>query len=154
METFIDLSKMYSYYLNKLFSSLPAKFIYSILVGIVGALIVTFFLSFLMFEETLLKIMPLVLGFNTAMTGYSLIDKTEDRLPWRSICVVSACLLVVLPVCLLFNQFNQFASITLSQSMIYGLIGGVCSSSGSWLAMKSRNLQQKKHLKGGEQKQR
>ena len=143
METFIDLSKMYSYHLNRLFSSLPAKFISSILVGIVGSLILLFFLSFLMFEETLLKIMPLILGFNAAMAGYSLIDKTEDRLSCRSICVLSAGLLVLLPVCLLFNQFSRFATITLSQGMIYGLICCVCSSSGGWLAMKSRYLKQK-----------
>ena len=75
MEIYFDTVKLYSTELKRLASSVPGRLISSILDGVVGSIILLLFCSLLVAEQNLLQLLPWILAFNTAVSGYSFVKK-------------------------------------------------------------------------------
>ncbi len=126
---------------NRLTASLPGAFAYSILAGVLGALILITFLDGVLAFESLMKLIPWILGFNTTLTGYSLIDKTREQLSYKRLYAMGSGGLVVILVCLLLTLAFDFGTlVTIPQLVMYGIIGVVFSGFGAWLATKYHHL--------------
>jgi uncharacterized membrane protein len=57
---------------------LTRKILYAVFVGVAGTVFLVFFLSTFLHAGEFSIFLPLIIAFNTAMTGYALIEKTKN----------------------------------------------------------------------------
>ena len=119
---------------------LMGKFSYSILAGVFGVAVLVVFLSVFIELYSVVPFVPWIIAFNTAMTGYSLIDKTRDTLKYKQACSISAGILNVIITCLLMSIFSLYFFgenlFSILDFAFYLIIGIVCSELGALLAIK------------------
>ena len=119
---------------------LLGKFAYSILAGVFGVAVLAMFLAVFMELYRVVPFVPWIIAFNTAMTGYSLIDKTRDTLKYKQVSSISAGILnVIITYFLLslssFYLFNENL-FSIWDFALFLIIGIVCSELGALLAIK------------------
>jgi len=108
------------------------KAVYSILAGTVGVVVLTAFLNILVPPAASLKFLPFIIAFNTALTGYMVLDKTRTyfRRKW-SVAIFAG----VATTLLAFFALNTFFLHTTGISLIglneLPLMGGIGIGS-SW----------------------
>jgi hypothetical protein len=119
----------------------------AVLIGVCGTILVTMFLATFLPITKVANFIPWLIGFNTAMTGFSLIEKTRDRIVHKHLWAVSAGLVNVVLTCgvLTIVSFHFLAENLLGFRMILFLliIGAVCSELGARLAVKYLKLNKK-----------
>ena len=119
----------------------------AVLIGVCGTILVTMFLATFQPISKVVNFIPWLIGFNTAMTGYSLVEKTRDRIVHKHLWAVSAGLVNVVLTCgiLTIFSFHFLAENLLGFSMILFLliIGIICSELGARLAVKYLKLNKK-----------
>jgi len=119
-------------------SDLFKKIAYSIIVGVLGSLLLIVFFTTLMSYGTIEKLLPWVIGFNAALTGYNLINRTNNRLKYERISAVGSGILMVIITVLFINIifFNLmgFYPIYINELIILTTIGAVLSGLGAILA--------------------
>ena len=119
---------------------LLGKVAYCILTGIFGTAVLIIFLAVFMELYRIVSFIPWIIAFNTAMTGYSLIDKTRDTLKYKQISSISAGILNVLITyfILIIISFYLFGEnlFTKLDFALFLVIGIVCSELGALLAIK------------------
>ena len=119
---------------------LLGKFAYSILAGVFGVAVLAMFLAVFIELHRVVPFLPWIIAFNTAMTGYSLIDKTRGTLKYKQVSSISAGILnVIITYFLLslssFYFFNENL-FSISDFALFMVIGIVCSELGALLAIK------------------
>ena len=119
---------------------LLGKFAYSILTGVFGVAVLAMFLAVFMELYRVVPFVPWIIAFNTAMTGYSLIDKTRDTLKYKQVSSISAGILnVIITYFILslssFYLFNENL-FSIWDFALFLIIGIVCSELGALLAIK------------------
>jgi len=119
---------------------LLGKFAYSILTGVFGVAVLAMFLAVFMELYRVVPFVPWIIAFNTAMTGYSLIDKTRDTLKYKQVSSISAGILNVIITYFLLSlsSFYLFSENLFSiwDFALFLIIGIVCSELGALLAIK------------------
>jgi hypothetical protein len=119
-------------------SDLFKKIAYSIIVGVLGSLLLIVFFTTLMSYGTIEKLLPWIIGFNAALTGYNLINRTNNRLKYERIFAVGSGILMVIITVLLINiiYFNLmgFYPIYINELIFLITIGAVLSGLGAILA--------------------
>ena len=117
---------------------------YPIIVGIIGSLVLVGFFTSLMSFDTIEKLLPYIIGFNAALTGYNLIKKTDNSLKFRRICAISSGVLMVITTAVILNlvMLHLMGSylIYLTDGIFLIIIGGVLSGLGAILAIKYLNM--------------
>lgn len=120
------------------------KFIYAIFIGAFGTVLLVVFFGGLMSINTVGKLLPFIIGFNAALTGYNLISRAKDSLKYkRTWCVISGTIMVagvVLILDVLFFYLTGSYMIYMTDVLLLILIGAVLSWLGSILAIKSMDL--------------
>jgi hypothetical protein len=119
-------------------SDLFKKIAYSIIVGVLGSLLLIVFFTTLMSYGTIEKLLPWIIGFNAALTGYNLINRTNNRLKYERIFAVGSGILMVIITVLLINiiYFNLmgFYPIYINELIFLITIGAALSGLGAILA--------------------
>ena len=119
---------------------LLGKAAYCILAGVFGTAVLIAFLSVFMELYRVVSFVPWIIAFNTAMTGYSLLDKTRDTLKYKQIFSISAGVLNVIITYFLLSllSFYFFSENLFTQwdFALFLIIGIVCSELGALLAIK------------------
>ncbi len=119
---------------------LLGKFAYCILTGVFGVAVLAMFLAVFMELYRVVPFVPWIIAFNTAMTGYSLIDKTRDTLKYKQVSSISAGILNVIITYFLLSlsSFYLFGENLFSiwDFALFLIIGIVCSELGALLAIK------------------
>jgi len=119
---------------------LLGKFAYCILTGVFGVAVLVMFLAVFMELYRVVPFVPWIIAFNTAMTGYSLIDKTRDTLKYKQISsIIAGILNVIITYFLLsLSSFYLFGKSLFSiwDFALFLIIGIVCSELGALLAIK------------------
>lgn len=117
-----------------------SKVAYSIFIGVVGSALLVLFLTFLIESVQVLRFIPWIIAFNSAMTGYSLLDKTRDRLKRKEISSVCAGVLTVTISFIVLNLIFMLSSgeylLTRWDLLLFLVLGGACSELGAILAIK------------------
>jgi len=117
------------------------KFIYAIFIGVFGAVLLVMFFAGLMTIRTIERLLPYIIGFNAALTGYNLISKIREHLKYKRIWSVISGIIMVSAVVLILNiAFYHFINgyiVDIIGFLILVLIGGVFGWLGSILAIKS-----------------
>ncbi len=120
------------------------KIAYSIIVGVLGSLLLVVFFTTLMSYGMIEKLLPWVIGFNAALTGYNLIKRTNNRINYKRIsAVVSGILMVIITVVLINIIFFKLMGgylIYINELIFLIAIGAVFSGLGAILAVKYINL--------------
>ncbi len=62
----------------------------AVLIGVCGTILVIMLLATILPLSKAVNFIPWLIGFNTAMTGYSLVEKTRDSLKYRHIVSIGA----------------------------------------------------------------
>jgi hypothetical protein len=112
----------------------------SVLIGVVGTTLILMFLATFLTLSRTLDFLPWVIGFNTAMTGFSLVEKSRDVLRrWLPASVGAGILNVVLTLGVVsglsFYVTGAALFALLDLALLLGL-GGLCAALGGWLAIK------------------
>ena len=139
MNPYYDLIKAY---FDRLRTTVPVRIAWSIISAVIGILILVLFFSFFMTTPAIVKVMPFIFGFNGAMAGFSLVDKTGDRLPHKLIYAACSGLVTVLCAWLILSFILDFSQIV-RWAMLgwYSLTGLGCGLFGGWLAVKTHTIQ-------------
>lgn len=125
-------------------STAYGKVIYSILAGVVGVVVLTAFSNMLVPPAASLKFLPFIIAFNTALTGYMVIDKTREFFRHKRVVTILAGVVAAL---LAFGALNTFFLhtagyflISLTELLIMLAIGIGASWFGSVLAIRYLDL--------------
>ena len=117
------------------------KFIYAIFIGVFGAVLLVMFFAGLMTIRTIERLLPYIIGFNAALTGYNLISNIKEDLKYkRSWSVISGIIVVsavVLILNIVFYYFTDGYIVDVVAFLFLVVIGGVFGWLGSILAIKS-----------------
>ena len=117
---------------------------YPIIVGIIGSLALVGFFTSLMSFDTIEKLLPYIIGFNAALTGYNLIKKTDNSLKFKRIFAISSGVLMVITTAVILDlvMLHLMGSylIYLTDAIFLIIIGGVSSGLGAILAIKYLNM--------------
>ena len=134
----------YTDYFIKIGSTRWGRSIYSVLVGAIGAVILVLFLTGGQYTATIDNLLPLIIGFNTALTGYMIIEKTRKAFTRKRTVSMAAGVAVVLVATVLLNViFGQWAGVTLigfDNLLLLLLVGLTTSGLGGSLAVKYFSL--------------
>jgi hypothetical protein len=129
-----------NFFKNSSFFYLPGKFAYSILAGVIGTILIFLFLNTFLHVFEAVRFLPWIIAFNTAITGYSLLDKTRDQLRHKHIAAMSAGIVNVIITCAVFTSLFIYL---IGESLfspwdlvLFFAIGIVCSELGALLAIK------------------
>jgi hypothetical protein len=117
------------------------KFIYAIFIGVFGAVLLVMFFVGLMTIGTIERLLPYIIGFNAALTGYNLTIKIKEHLKYKRIWSVISGIIMVGAVVLILNiafyYFTDGYIVGMVAFLFLVLIGGVFGWLGSILAIKS-----------------
>lgn len=120
------------------------KIAYSIIVGVLGSLLLVVFFTTLMSYGTIERLLPWVIGFNAALTGYNMIKRTNNRINYKRISAVGSGILMVIITVVLINIifFDLMGGylIYINELIFLIAIGAVFSGLGAILAVKYINL--------------
>jgi hypothetical protein len=119
----------------------------AVLIGVCGTILVIMFLATILPLTKAVKFIPWLIGFNTAMTGYSLVEKTRASLKHRHMASIGAGIsnvLITAGVLIGLSVYtigiNLFSPMDLT---IFLVIGAAGSEFGAWLAAKYHKLHKK-----------
>jgi len=125
-------------------SDLFKKTAYFIMVGSLGSLILVVFFTTVMSYGTIEKLLPWVIGFNAALTGYNLINRTNNSLRYERISAVGGGIFMVIISVVLINiiffHFMGVNFIYFTELILLIAIGAFFSGLGAKLAIKHINL--------------
>jgi len=120
-------------------STAYGKTIYSILVGAFGAVILVAFFNMVVMPADSIKFLPVIIAFNTALTGYMVLEKTRLFFRHKWLAAIIAGISVTLLAFIALNAFSLHLTglflINLPQLMIMLAIGTGSSWFGGVLAI-------------------
>ncbi len=119
----------------------------AILAGACGTIILVYFLSGLFTMDTMASLLDWILGFNTALTGYMLMEKSGGRIPfWQWLCAGAGLINSVasaMAVNHIYVLTMGFPLVGMADAGILLTIGAVCGASGGLLAKKYLEMKHK-----------
>ncbi|MDX2451966.1 hypothetical protein [Desulfosarcina sp.] len=133
--------------------ALPAiqSFGWSMLAGTIGTLILAGFFSGIMSLETLSILLPIIVGANAAISGYMLIERTDDEIKRKKTMAAAVGTMVALGSFISVNalcmQLGGFFLMSASQGLVATVTGIVGGWSGGVLAVKYKELQRQVPLR-------
>jgi hypothetical protein len=126
--------------------SLAGKAIFAVFSGVIGTLVLTAFGVAIMNIYQVATYLPWIIAFNTAMTGFSLVDRAGRLMTRRLLAAMGAGIAnVVIALFVLTLLSNYLAGENLIGLNRWGgslVIGAVCGGIGGWLAMKAHPLKE------------
>jgi hypothetical protein len=134
----------YTDYLIRLGSTRWGQTLYSVSIGVIGAIILVGFLASLMTTAAIETLLPVIIGFNTALTGYNVVEKTRDGFMRKRLVSMGAGLAVVLVATvglnLLFWKLAGINLIGMGNLSLLLIVGMVTSGLGGALAVRYLKL--------------
>ena len=120
--------------------NIAGQFAYAVFSGVCGTLILVVFLNAILNVFQVIKIIPFIVAFNTAMTGYALIEKCRERIRPKYAWVLGAGLATVVFSGGLLVSFSLYFLgenlLGLKLFLFLIIIGAVSSELGALLAVK------------------
>jgi hypothetical protein len=117
------------------------------LIGVCGTILVIMFLATILPLSKAVNFIPWLMGFNAAVTGYSLVEKTRTSLKHRHLASIGAGISNVLITAGVLSGLSVYAIginlVSTVDLMIFLVIGAACSEFGAWLGAKYHKLNKK-----------
>jgi hypothetical protein len=116
------------------------NFFNATLIGIVGVVLLVIFCAGLIRIGTINKVLPFIIGFNAALTGYNLVRRAEGRLKYKRMWSVAAGIMMATGAVLILNIVSRYYTggnfVYIADFLILVLIAGVFSFLGAILAIR------------------
>jgi hypothetical protein len=132
-------------FFSKIKSSFWGRVFYSTMTGLFGSLLLVLFLTGLMPLGATVRYLPWILGFNASLTGYTLVDRTGDRLCFPKLSGSGLGALVALLVCSLLNgvavKTTGIALTGAVEMLVFLGLAFVSGGGGAWLAIAYARIQ-------------
>jgi len=129
-----------SRFIMKIGSTRFSKMLMSVLAGSIGTIILTVFLTGMSFQATIGNLLPVLIGFNAALSGYMVLEKTRKAFKYKRLAATcTGALMVSVTVYLLnilFIRGAGFYLIDLGEFITLFGVGVVTSLLGGMLAIK------------------
>jgi hypothetical protein len=110
------------------------------LIGIFGAVLLVIFFAGVMSVGAIEKLLPFIIGFNAALTGYNLISRIKDGLKYKRIISAVSGIMMVAGVVLMLNiAFYYYTGgyiVYMANLLFLVFLGGVFSFLGATLAIR------------------
>lgn len=125
-------------------SSRWGQILYSIGTGLFGSLLIVLVLTGMMPLAQTVKYLPWILGFNAAVSAYTLLDRCRNafRRPKTAGAGIGICVGVL--ACVLLNvlalQMTGAGLLLWSQMLVFVCIAGVLGGLGAWLSVAYASL--------------
>jgi len=117
-----------------------ANFFGATLIGIVGAVLLVIFCAGLIRIGTINTLLPFIIGFNAALTGYNLVRRANGRLKYKRMWSVTAGIMMAIGAVLILNIVSRYYTggdiVYIADLLILVLIAGVFSFIGAILAIR------------------
>ena len=134
----------YTAYMERLGNTWYGKTLYSVCVGALGVVILAVFLAGLLEAAALEKLLPIIVGFNAALTAYMTVDKTRNMVARKqAISVGSGIAMVLLAFAglnILFYKWAGYSLVGIGMLMILLVVGIIAASLGGKLCAKYLEL--------------
>lgn len=115
--------------------------LYSLVTGVIGIIILLGFISLVLSPSALTPILPVIIAFNGAASGYSLIDRGTINFPHRKSVLVLIAALLTITGCSVITLFCPWEPLFHpTRYLIVGLSTTVFTFFGAWIAVKSNNM--------------
>ena len=120
------------------------KVLMSVLAGSIGTLILTLFLTGMSYQASIGNLLPVLIGFNAALSGYMVIEKTRNAFKYKRLAAMCTGVIMVSVTAYLLNVlFFRGAGFYLIDPglfmMLFG-VGAIASLLGGILAIKYLKL--------------
>ncbi len=116
-------------------------FLYTVVAGVVGIVILLAFFSMVVSASSLSIILPCIIAFNAAAGGYSLVEKREEHFPIGKLAIISLAALFTVTGCSVITLFCPWEPLLDGgRYLISGLSALIFTYFGTWIACKSKNL--------------
>jgi hypothetical protein len=133
-----------SFYLWK--KSTGGRFVSSIFVGFFGSALVSVFLTGLLPISGVLKWIPWILGFNAAVAGYTLLDRTRNMLQYKKLAAIGAGFVMSLLFTIALNGLARYMTgmdlVMWTDLILFSVIGAIFGGIGGVLSIKYQKLNQ------------
>jgi len=120
------------------------NFFHAISIGVLGTVLLVMFFAGVMSIGAIEKLLPYIIGFNAALTGYNLISRIKNRLKykrsWGLISGIITVIIVALILNITFLYFTGGTIVYMTDFLLLILLGAVFSWLGSILAIESMDL--------------
>lgn len=126
--------------IKQLTSSPAGVFLYSLVTGIVGIIILLGFFSMLLAGQALNVVLPLIVGFNSAASAYGFIDKRGLSVPFKKLSLLAITVLLTVTGCYFISLFNPWEPLLNGWQYLITATAALFSTFlGAWLAVKNIN---------------
>ena len=116
------------------------KFFSAILIGIFGAVLLIIFFAGMMSVGATEKLLPYIIGFNAALTGYNFISRVKDSIRYKRVLGTISGIILVTVVVLILNivahHYTGGYIVYLPDFLFLIILGGVFSYLGAILAIR------------------
>lgn len=116
------------------------NFLNATLIGIVGVVLLVVFCAGLIRVGTIDKLLPFIIGFNAALTGYNLVRRADGHLKYKRMWSVAAGIMMAIGAVLSLNIVSRHYTggdiVYIANLLILVLIAGVFSFLGAILAIR------------------
>lgn len=122
-------------------------FLHTALTANIGIIILVAFFATALSPTALKILLPAIIGFNSAVAGFNIMNKGGVDFPWQKFCLTA--MAVILGVTGCFTLFLLYPWEPLLNKGLCFSSGGsalILTFFGAWLANKSKNLNQKNAL--------
>ena len=120
------------------------KTLYSICVGAVGVVILAVFFTGMLEAAAVEKLLPVIVGFNAALTAFMTVDKTRDMVARKQAVAVGAGIAMVLLAAIGLNilsyKWAGYGLVGFGMLMIMLVVGVIAASLGGKLCTKHLEL--------------
>ena len=110
------------------------------LIGIVGVVLLVVFCAGLTRIGTINRLLPFIIGFNAALTGYNLVRRKDGRLKYKRMWSVAAGIMMAIGAVLILNIVSRYYTggdiVYIADLLILVLIAGIFSFLGAILAIR------------------
>ena len=139
------ISMLIEQWLSFFKSSKAWQVICSLCIGLVGALLLSVFLTGLLPMGSIKGWLPWILGFNALLTGYSLLERTYDsRFRKKRLAAVIIGGIMAFLFCVVFNALSVYMTATKlvfwTDLIFLTAVGAVLGGAGGILSIKHRDL--------------
>lgn len=116
-------------------------FLYSLVTGVVGIIILLAFLSMVLSPSVLPLILPGIIAFNAAAGGYSIIEKYQGAFPFGKLTLFAIALVLTAAGCTILTFFCPWEPLfDVYRYLVAGLAALVFTFIGAWIGSKSKSL--------------
>ena len=127
--------------LKQFMASPLGVFLYALVTGMVGIIILLAFLSMVVSPSVLPMILPGIIAFNAAAGGYSLVEKNEGETGFPKIALVAIAGLLTITGCSVLTLFCPWEPLVDGIRYLVSILSAlVFTFFGAWIAGKSKSL--------------